>query len=48
MTKKLKNNNCVPANPIYPKPTKPPIWKIRNETTYAVITVIAHIVNAHL
>ena len=32
----------------YPNPANPPIWKIRNETIYAVTNVMAHIVNAHL
>ena len=32
----------------YPNPANPPIWKIKNETIYAVTNVMAHIVKAHL
>ena len=44
MTKKWKSE----INFTYPNPAIPPIWKIRNETMYAVTKVIAHMVNGHL
>ena len=49
MTKNFKKVNIRRmSNFTYANPAKPPIWKIRNETMYAVINVIAHMVKAHL
>lgn len=49
MTKNFKKVNIRRmSNFTYANPAKPPTWKIRNATMYAVTNVIAHMVKAHL
>ena len=48
MTKNSKILKSDLAGSNNQNPAKVPIWKIRNDTTYAVTIVMAHIVIAHL